>query len=79
MKSYEKKFHFKCLLIVASINITHQLETCVNESGIQEGIVLANSMHVTSSVFIDDEEEGLFRHYEQWLEKIAPSFICRRV
>jgi len=72
MKSYRKEIPLQVPSHRGFVNITHQLDACVRESGIQEGIVLANSMHVTSSVFIDDEEEGLFRHYEQWLEKIAP-------
>ena len=54
------------------VNITPQVAECVRESGVTEGFVLINSMHVTSSIFVDDEEEGLYRHYEVWLEKLFP-------
>ncbi|SRR4030095_8455450 len=72
MKNYRKEVSLQVPTHRGFMNITHQIETCVRESGITEGFVLVNSRHVTSSVFVDDDEEGLFRHYEQWLEKIAP-------
>ena len=56
----------------AFVNITPQVEECVRESGVTEGIALINSMHTTAAVFVDDDERGLFRHYETWLEKLAP-------
>ncbi len=54
------------------VNITHQVETCLRESGVQEGLVLVNAMHITASVFINDDESGLHQDYEKWLEKLAP-------
>ena len=56
----------------AFINITPQVEECLRESGVREGLALVNSMHVTSAVFIDDDEQGLYRYYERWLERLAP-------
>jgi secondary thiamine-phosphate synthase enzyme len=72
MKSYRKEVTLHVSTLRGFINITPQIAECVRESGIQEGFVLINSMHTTSSVFIDDEEEGLLRHFEPWLEKLAP-------
>ncbi len=54
------------------INITHQVEALVQESGVQEGLCLINAMHITASVFINDNESGLHHDYEVWLEKLAP-------
>jgi secondary thiamine-phosphate synthase enzyme len=54
------------------INITPQVNTCLKESGIQEGLVLVNAMHITASVFINDDESGLHQDYEEWLERLAP-------
>ena len=54
------------------MNITSQVEQCLTESGIQEGLVLCNAMHITASVFINDDEGGLHHDYEVWLEKLAP-------
>ena len=54
------------------INITHDVEMAVNESGIKEGLCLVNAMHITASVFINDDESGLHRDYKLWLEKLAP-------
>ena len=59
----------------AFINITNQVEDCVRESGIKEGLALVNSMHVTAAVFIDDDETGLYHHYELWLERLAPVVV----
>ena len=56
----------------AFINITPQVEKCLSESGIQEGLALVNAMHITASVFINDDESGLHRDYDIWLEKLAP-------
>lgn len=56
----------------AFINITPQVEDCIRESGISEGLVLVNAMHITASVFINDDEPGLHHDYEVWLEKLAP-------
>lgn len=72
MKSYRKELWFETATRRQLINITGQLETCLKESGIQEGIVLCNAMHITSSVFINDDESGLHEDYEKWLEKLAP-------
>ena len=54
------------------INITPQVESCLTESGITDGMVLVNAMHISASVFINDDEAGLHRDYERWLEKLAP-------
>ncbi|MBV8829811.1 MAG: YjbQ family protein [Acidobacteriaceae bacterium] len=54
------------------VNITPELEKCLRESGISEGLVLVNAMHITASVFINDDESGLHQDYEQWLEQLAP-------
>ncbi|PWT87716.1 MAG: secondary thiamine-phosphate synthase enzyme, partial [Blastocatellia bacterium] len=72
MKNYRKEITLHVPSQRGFLVITQQVRDCVRESGITEGIVLINSMHVTSSVFVDDEEQGLFRHYETWLEKVAP-------
>lgn len=72
MKSYRKEVSLHIPTHRGFINITPQIEDCLRESGVTEGLMLINSMHVTSSVFVDDDEEGLFRHYEVWLEKVAP-------
>ena len=72
MKSYRKEVQLHVAGHRGFVNITAQVKDCLRESGVTEGFVLINSMHVTSSVFIDDEEEGLYRHYDTWLEKLAP-------
>jgi len=56
----------------AFINITPQVEECLRESGIKEGLCLVNAMHITSSVFINDDESGLHEDYDRWLERLAP-------
>ncbi len=56
----------------AFINITSDVEACLRESGIQEGLLLCNAMHITASVFINDNESGLHKDYEAWLERLAP-------
>jgi secondary thiamine-phosphate synthase enzyme len=72
MKSYRKEVSLSVPTRRGFLNITPKIEECLRESGITEGLLLINTMHVTSSVFVDDGEEGLHRHYEAWLEKLAP-------
>ncbi len=72
MKSYRKELWFNVPTRRAFINITPDIETCLRESGIREGLLLCNSMHITSSVFINDDESGLHRDYDDWLEELAP-------
>ena len=72
MKSFRKELWFNITTRRAFINITPQVEECVRESGIQNGLVLCNAMHITASVFINDDEPGLHHDYEVWLEKLAP-------
>lgn len=73
MKSYRKELWFNVPTRRAFINITPQIEQCLKESGIREGLVLCNAMHITASVFINDDESGLHHDYEKWLEKLAPN------
>jgi secondary thiamine-phosphate synthase enzyme len=72
MKSFRKELWFNVKNRREFINITPDVESCVQESGIQEGLVLCNAMHITASVFINDDESGLHQDYEQWLEQLAP-------
>ncbi len=72
MKSYRKELWFEIPSRRAFINITPQVEECLKESKVQEGLVLVNAMHITASVFINDDESGLHQDYEVWLEKLAP-------
>ena len=72
MKSYRKELWFHVPSRRGLINVTPQVEEALRESGIQEGLVLVNAMHITASVFINDDEPGLHRDYEVWLEKLAP-------
>jgi secondary thiamine-phosphate synthase enzyme len=72
MKSYRKELWFNTPTRRAYINITPQVNECLKESGIREGLVLVNAMHITASVFINDDESGLHRDFERWLEKLAP-------
>lgn len=72
MKSYRKELWFNVPSRRGFINITRQVEDCLRESGVQEGMVLVNAMHITASVFINDDERGLFHDFEVWLEKLAP-------
>ena len=72
MKSYRKELWFNTSTRRAFINITPQVEECLRESGIQEGMVLCNAMHISASVFINDDERGLHADFERWLEKLAP-------
>lgn len=72
MKSYRKELWFNLPTRRGFVNITNQVEDCLRESGIQEGMALVNAMHITASVFINDDEPGLHQDYEAWLEKLAP-------
>ncbi len=72
MKSYNKELWFEVPTRRAFINITPEVEKCLAESGIKEGLLLCNAMHITASVFINDDESGLHHDYEVWLEKLAP-------
>jgi secondary thiamine-phosphate synthase enzyme len=72
MKSYRKELTFNIPSRRGFVNITAEVEKALAESGIREGLVLVNSMHITSSVFINDDEHGLHHDYDQWLEKLAP-------
>lgn len=72
MKSYRKELWFEIPTRRGFVNITDTLQKCVDESGIKEGLLLCNAMHITASVFINDDEEGLLRDFEIWLEKLAP-------
>jgi secondary thiamine-phosphate synthase enzyme len=72
MKSYRKELSFETSTRRAFINITEDVEACLQESGITEGLCLVNAMHITASVFINDDESGLHHDYEVWLERLAP-------
>ena len=72
MKSYRKELWFNIPTRRALINITPQVREALHESGITEGLCLVNAMHITASVFINDDESGLHQDYEQWLESLAP-------
>jgi secondary thiamine-phosphate synthase enzyme len=72
MKSHRKELVFHVPTRRAFLNITPQVEETLAESGIQEGLLLANAMHITASVFINDDEGGLHEDYERWLEELAP-------
>ncbi len=72
MKSYRKELWFNTPSRRDYINITPQVQQCLKESGITEGFVLCNAMHITASVFINDDESGLHQDFEVWLEKLAP-------
>ena len=72
MKHYHKELWFEVQTRRAFINITGQVESCLAESQIQNGLLLCNAMHITASVFINDDESGLHHDYETWLEKLAP-------
>ncbi len=72
MKSYRKELWFNVRGRRAFVNITADVEEALEESGVREGLVLVNAMHITASVFINDDERGLHHDYEEWLEKLAP-------
>jgi len=72
MKSYRKELWFNIPSRRGFVNITPEVETCLRESGVKEGLLLCNAMHITASVFINDNESGLHQDFEKWLEKLAP-------
>jgi secondary thiamine-phosphate synthase enzyme len=72
MKSYRKELFFETATRRDYINITSQVQDAVTQSGIQEGLCLVNAMHITASVYINDDEGGLLGDYDAWLEKLAP-------
>jgi secondary thiamine-phosphate synthase enzyme len=72
MKSYRKELWFNRAARMDLVNITPEVETALAESGIREGLCLVNAMHITASVFINDDEPGLLRDYQKWLEQLAP-------
>ena len=72
MKSYRKELCFNTKNRREFINITPEVDRCLHESGIKEGMVLCNAMHITASVFINDDERGLHHDFEVWLEGLAP-------
>jgi secondary thiamine-phosphate synthase enzyme len=72
MKSYRKELWFEVPSRRGFVNITPQVEQAVRDSGVREGLVLVNAMHITASVFINDDESGLHADYEKWLEELAP-------
>ena len=72
MISYRKELFFDIKQRRELINITPQVDACVRESGVTEGLVLVNAMHISASVFINDDESGLHQDFEVWLEKLAP-------
>ena len=72
MKSYRKELWFEVPARRGFVNITPQVDECLRTSGVREGLCLVNAMHITASVFINDDESGLHHDYEVWLEKLAP-------
>ncbi|MEX2263913.1 MAG: secondary thiamine-phosphate synthase enzyme YjbQ [Bryobacteraceae bacterium] len=72
MKSYRKELWFEVPARRGFVNITPEVKRCLEESGVKEGLALVNAMHITASVFINDDESGLHKDYERWLEQLAP-------
>lgn len=72
MRSFRKELFFEIPQRRGYVNITGQVEACLRESGISEGLLLCNAMHITASVFINDDESGLHNDFERWLEELAP-------
>lgn len=72
MKSYKKELWFNIPQRRQLVNITSEVENCLHDSGIKEGLCLVNAMHISASVFINDDESGLHHDFEVWLEKLAP-------
>ncbi len=72
MKSYRKELWFNTTKRREFINVTQHIDRCLSESGIKEGLLLCNAMHITSSIFINDDEAGLHRDFERFLERLAP-------
>jgi len=73
MKSYRKELWFNTPTRTAFVNMTGQVQDCIRESGVKEGLALVNAMHITASVFINDDESGLHKDYTAWLEKSRPT------
>ena len=78
MKSYREELWFETKTRRAYINITPKIEALVHKSGVREGLVLVNAMHITASVYINDDEPGLLRDYDDFLERLAPHEACYR-
>jgi secondary thiamine-phosphate synthase enzyme len=72
MKSFRKELWFNLPARMEFVNITPEIDSALAESGIREGLCLVNAMHITASVFINDDEQGLLRDYKKWLEQLAP-------
>ncbi len=72
MKTYRKELLFNIPSRRGYINITREMENCLRDSGIKEGMLLCNAMHITASVFINDDESGLHKDFDRWLEELAP-------
>ncbi|WP_059004774.1 secondary thiamine-phosphate synthase enzyme YjbQ [Bittarella massiliensis (ex Durand et al. 2017)] len=72
MRSHRKELHFQLPARRGLVNITPQVQQAIDESGVREGLCLVNAMNITASVFINDDEAGLHRDYERWLERLAP-------
>ncbi|HEX4749903.1 MAG TPA: secondary thiamine-phosphate synthase enzyme YjbQ [Bryobacteraceae bacterium] len=72
MNSFRKELWFEIPARRGFVNITGEVDKCLRESGVREGLVLVNAMHITASVFINDDESGLHEDYDKWLEKLAP-------
>jgi len=72
MNTYRKELWFETKTRRAFVNITPRIESCLRESGVAEGLLLVNAMHITASVFINDDERGLHADLEKWLERLAP-------
>ncbi|MBF0284902.1 MAG: YjbQ family protein [Magnetococcales bacterium] len=72
MKSYRKELWMELPRRRGFVNITREVEACLRESGVREGLLLCNAMHITASVFINDDESGLHHDYDRWLERLAP-------
>lgn len=72
MKSHRKELFFEIPNRVGFVNITPEVQEAIRDSGVREGLCLVNAMHITASVFINDDEPGLHRDYERWLEELAP-------
>jgi len=72
MRSYRKELWFNLPVRRGLVNITGEVQAAVKASGVREGLALVNAMHITASVFINDDESGLHRDFERWLEKLAP-------
>ena len=72
MKTYRKELKFNTAKRIEFVNITDEVSSAIRESGVKEGLCLVNAMHITASVFINDDESGLHSDFEKWLEKLAP-------